>query len=72
MDARRGLARRTLKSNRRGRPSLPYLLQEELSITLRGFKSGRDQGIELRYSIDEKKTLIVQCKHFAGMLYSTY
>ena len=34
-----------------------------MSVTLQGFKSGRDQDLELLYSIDEKKTLIVRCKH---------
>jgi hypothetical protein len=33
---------------------------------LESFKSGRDQGIDLRYAVDPAKTIIVQCKHFAN------
>src|SRR3989338_7797712 len=48
------------------------LLQEELSrelnkkITLESFRSGRDQGVDLRSSKTEKNELIIQCKHFAA------
>lgn len=45
------------------------LLQKELKITLESFKSGRDRGIDLRYSPDSGRTLIVQCKHYAGTPY---
>src|SRR5207245_7916485 len=41
------------------------LLQEELKVTLESFKTGRDQGIDLRYSRDLNSLVIVQCKHFA-------
>lgn len=48
------------------------LLQKERNITLECFKSGRDQGIDLRYQgIDLRfsraleENLIVQCKHYA-------
>ena len=41
------------------------LLQSELGIRLETFKSGRDGGIDLRYSEDQHHTLIVQCKHYA-------
>lgn len=40
------------------------LLQSELSIRLESFKSGRDDGIDLRYAAEEDGTLIVQAKHF--------
>ena len=41
------------------------LLQSELGILLETFKSGRDGGIDLRYSNDQRHELIVQCKHYA-------
>lgn len=40
------------------------LLQKELSITFETFKSGKDDGIDLRYSKDMLNQLIVQCKHY--------
>jgi len=40
------------------------LLQEELAITLQSFKTGKDCGIDFRYSRDPADTLIVQCKHY--------
>lgn len=40
------------------------LLQNELSLTLECFTTGSDRGIDLRYSKDTTKTLIVQCKHY--------
>jgi hypothetical protein len=40
------------------------LLQEELGIRLESFKSGRDQGIDLRYAPSKDNSLIVQCKHY--------
>ncbi|KJD38694.1 hypothetical protein QD46_17870 [Paenibacillus polymyxa] len=46
------------------------LLQLELQITLESFKKGRDGGIDLRYSIDKNKSLIIQCKHYAKSSYS--
>jgi hypothetical protein len=42
------------------------LLQKEWRIRLESFKSGRDEGIDLRYSTNKKADLIVQCKHFIG------
>jgi hypothetical protein len=42
------------------------LLQKDLNLTLESFKSGRDEGIDLRYSKDSKGSLIVQCKHYIG------
>lgn len=41
------------------------LLQQDLNIRLESFKSGRDQGIDLRYSKNTGGNLIVQCKHYA-------
>jgi hypothetical protein len=41
------------------------LLQSELGVRLETFKSGRDGGIDLRYSRDQHHTLIAQCKHYA-------
>jgi hypothetical protein len=42
------------------------LLQEELGIVLESFKSGRDEGIDLRYAPVKDKSLVVQCKHYVG------
>ena len=39
------------------------LLQAEWNVRLEAFKSGRDSGIDLRYSPAGGKT-IVQCKHY--------
>jgi hypothetical protein len=42
------------------------LLQKELDVHLESFRSGRDQGIDLRYSIPGDKTnLVIQAKHYA-------
>ena len=40
------------------------LLQSELSIRLETFKTGRDGGIDFRYSKANDTSLIVQAKHF--------
>jgi hypothetical protein len=42
------------------------LLQEEGKIRLESFKTGRDQGIDLRYAAIPGQSIIVQCKHYAG------
>ncbi len=39
------------------------LLSNDLDYPLETFKAGKDRGIDLRY-IDDKITLIVQCKHY--------
>jgi hypothetical protein len=39
------------------------LLQAEWRVNLESFKSGRDQGIDLRY-VQVQNTTIVQCKHY--------
>lgn len=41
------------------------LLQAEWNVALEAFKSGRDGGIDLRYSRTDEDTRIIQCKHFA-------
>ena len=38
------------------------LLSKDLNINLNSFAEGKDNGIDLRYSIDDKKSIIVQCK----------
>ena len=40
------------------------MLQRELGITLESFKSGKDQGVDLRYSRPSCGSLIVQAKHW--------
>jgi hypothetical protein len=42
------------------------LLQRQWDIRLEAFKTGRDQGIDLRCSTNNDRSIIVQCKHFAG------
>jgi hypothetical protein len=42
------------------------LLQKELRLRLEGFKSGADQGVDLRYARNVRHDLVVQCKHYAG------
>lgn len=46
------------------------LLQEELSIRLESFKTGRDQGIDFRYCPSADNTLIIQCKHYFESSYN--
>jgi hypothetical protein len=41
------------------------LLQEELALTLQSFTSGKDGGVDFRYSRDAVGDMIVQCKHYA-------
>jgi hypothetical protein len=45
------------------------LLQAELKVRLETFTSGRDRGIDLRYSTPGGKELVVQCKHYQGSGY---
>ena len=42
------------------------LLQKEYRIHLESFATGRDDGIDFRYSQDTNYSLIVQCKHYAS------
>jgi hypothetical protein len=46
------------------------LLQRELECTLESFAEGRDQGVDLRHSVNSERNLIVQCKHYANSNYS--
>ncbi len=41
------------------------LLSEELGYTFQSFKSGKDKGIDLRYSTDINNKIVVQVKHYA-------
>ena len=45
------------------------LLQEELGQRLETFKSGRDSGIDIRYSRDIRNEITIQCKHYIGSKY---
>lgn len=40
------------------------ILQKHLDITLESFASGRDNGIDLRYSLSPKDNLVIQCKRY--------
>jgi hypothetical protein len=40
------------------------LLQAEWKVALEAFKSGRDKGIDLRYSPAHGGRTIIQCKHY--------
>jgi hypothetical protein len=42
------------------------LLQAEWKVALEAFKTGRDKGIDLRYTHANGGKTIVQCKHYAG------
>jgi len=46
------------------------LLQAELSVRLETFKTGKDNGIDLRYSNVDSDDFIVQAKHYAGTGFS--
>ena len=43
------------------------LLQKHLGVFLESFKEGKDQGIDLRYSKDERNTIIIQCKRYSNI-----
>ncbi|NIM14225.1 MAG: hypothetical protein GTO45_19450 [Candidatus Aminicenantes bacterium] len=47
------------------------LLQEEHQLTLQSFTSGRDGGIDFRYSRDASGTFVVQCKHYVESGYDS-
>ena len=47
------------------------LLQEEHRLTLQSFTSGRDGGIDFRYSRDASGSLVVQCKHYVESGYES-
>jgi hypothetical protein len=42
------------------------LLQKEWGVRLEAFKTGRDQGIDLRYAVVPRQATIVQSKHYIG------
>lgn len=42
------------------------LLQQHLKLSFESFTSGRDNGIDLRYSSTNKNVIIVQCKRYSG------
>ncbi len=46
------------------------LLQEEFGVRLESFKTGRDQGIDLRFFSGYDHNLIIQCKHYVESPYS--
>jgi hypothetical protein len=46
------------------------LLQEELHVRLESFRSGRDLGIDFRYSPDAGGEIVVQCKHYADSTFA--
>lgn len=47
------------------------LLQAEWGVALEAFRSGRDKGIDLRYSKPSGAATIVQCKHYVGSGFDT-
>jgi conflict system STAND superfamily ATPase/restriction endonuclease len=47
------------------------LLQAQWGVSLEAFRSGRDQGIDLRYSRPKVGTTIIQCKHYVGSGFPT-
>jgi len=42
------------------------LFEAELRLSLENFTSGRDSGIDIRYSRNKKNKIIIQCKHYVG------
>lgn len=46
------------------------ILHASLGLDFDIFKSGRDQGIDLRYSEEKNNNIIVQCKHYANSTFS--
>jgi hypothetical protein len=46
------------------------LLQAEWSVALEAFKTGRDHGIDLRYTKAGSSSTIVQCKHYTGSTFA--
>jgi hypothetical protein len=46
------------------------LLQSEGGLPLEAFKTGRDQGIDLRHVSPDGGSTIIQCKHFAASGYA--
>lgn len=46
------------------------LLQAEWGVALEAFKTGRDRGIDLKYSPLDEGATIIQCKHYASSTFS--
>lgn len=46
------------------------LIQAEWSVSLEAFKTGRDNGIDLRYTQAGTPSTIVQCKHYASSTFA--
>lgn len=47
------------------------LLKAGIGVEFELFKTGRDQGIDLRYSCAKEGDVIVQCKHYANSSFSS-
>lgn len=47
------------------------LLQAEWGVAIEAFKTGRDQGIDLRYARGLSNGVVVQCKHYASSSFSS-
>lgn len=41
------------------------LLQKHLRIVFESFKEGKDQGIDLRWSSNDEKNIVIQCKRYS-------
>lgn len=48
------------------------LLQKEFNIRLESFKSGKDNGVDLRYCQDKAETLVIQCKRYSDNFSSLF
>ena len=48
------------------------LLQKELDVTLECFTMGRDNGIDLRYCINNLTQILIQCKRYTGSYTKLY
>lgn len=50
------------------------LLQQHFDITFESFTAGKDDGIDLRYSLSNNKSIIVQCKRYSdyNSLYNNF
>lgn len=46
------------------------LLQKELHLTLESFKSGADNGIDLRHISVRRNKLVIQCKHYVDSTFA--
>ena len=46
------------------------LIKAALGIDFESFKSGKDQGADIRYSSDKTNQIVGQCKHYASSTFS--